>query len=202
MTKVKILVQGYISEESGGGSCSTITLIQDNDINMVVDPGTLKDRQILIDALKKENLSIEDINFVCITHSHMDHYRNIGMFPDAKALDYWGVWEKDAVHDWNQKFSENIEIIKTPGHSYDCITLLVKTEKGIIAVVGDVFWKENFPEHDKYASDTETRENQGFSASRKSSISDTLKKSRALVLKKADFIIPGHGDMYKIKAAD
>ncbi|MBW2981339.1 MBL fold metallo-hydrolase [Candidatus Woesearchaeota archaeon] len=180
MAEVKILVKGYISAESNGSFCSTITLIQDKDINMVVDPGTLKDRQILIDVLKKENLDLEDINFVCITHSHMDHYRNIGMFPNAKALDYYGVWDKDKVHDWNQKFSENIEIIKTPGHNYDCITLLVNTEKGIIAVVGDVFWKENFPEYDEYASDIET-----------------LKKSRALVLKKADFIIPGHGDIYE-----
>ena len=183
MTKVKILVKGYILKESGEEKTQcTVTLIQDKNINMVVDPGTLKDRQILIDALKKENLTIEDINFVCITHSHMDHYRNIGMFPDAKALDYWGVWDKDTVHDWNQKFSENIEIIKTPGHDRTCITLLVKTEKGIIAIVGDVFWKENYPEHDKYASDMEK-----------------LKKSRELVLKKADFIIPGHGDIYEVK---
>ena len=178
MTTVKILVPGYVGEHS----CSTITLIQDKDINMIVDPGTLKDKQILIDALKKENLSIDDINLICITHSHMDHYRNIGMFPNVKALDYYGVWDKDEVYDWNKNFSENIEIIKTPGHNYDCITLFVKTEKGIIAVAGDVFWKENYPEHDKYASDMEK-----------------LKKSRALVLKKADFIIPGHGDIYEVK---
>ena len=181
MTKVKILVKGYISKENGEEKTQcTITLIQDKDINMVVDPGTLKDRQILIDALKKENLTIEDINFVCITHSHMDHYRNIGMFPNAKALDYWGIWDKDTVDDWKEDFTDSIKIIKTPGHDMTGITLLVKTEKGVIAIVGDVFWKENFPEHDKYATDTEK-----------------LKKSRELVLKKADFIIPGHGDIYK-----
>ncbi|MBW2966106.1 MBL fold metallo-hydrolase [Candidatus Woesearchaeota archaeon] len=182
MAEIKILVKGYTSEESGGEKTQcTITLIQDKDINMVVDTGTLKDRQILIDALKKEGLEIEDINYVCITHSHMDHYRNIGMFPDAKALDYFGIWDKDMVDDWNQKFTENIEIIKTPGHDRTGITLLVKTDKGIVAVVGDVFWKENLPENDPYASDKEK-----------------LKKSRELVLEKADFIIPGHGNMYEV----
>ena len=194
MAQVKILLKGYTSEESGTQTTKesdsspeektqcTITLIQDKDINMVVDPGTVKDQKRIIDALKKEGLDIEDINFVCITHSHMDHYRNIGMFPDAKALDFWGIWEKDTVDDWNPKFTKDIEIIKTPGHDRTNITLLVKTEKGIVAVVGDVFWKEDEPKDDPYADDMEK-----------------LKNSRKLVKEKANFIIPGHGDIYEVK---
>ena len=183
MAEVKVLVKGYTSEDAGEEKTQcTISLIKDNDIVMVVDPGTIKDRQIIIDALEKEGLSIGDVNYVCITHSHMDHYRNIGMFPNAKALDFWGVWEKDTVDGWNAQFSENIEIIKTPGHDRTCITLLVKTDKGTVAVVGDVFWKENKPKDDPYASDKEK-----------------LEQSRKLVLEKADFIIPGHGDIYEVK---
>ena len=181
MTKVKVLVKGYVSGKENENSCSTVTLIQDEGINMVVDPGTLKDRQILIDALKKEGLSIKDINYVCITHSHMDHYRNIGMFPNAKALDYWGIWEKDTVDDWKEDFTDSIKIIKTPGHDRTGITLLVKTSEGIIAIVGDVFWKKDLPKEDPYASNMEK-----------------LKKSRELVLEKADFIVPGHDDIYEV----
>ncbi len=188
MAKVKILIEGYVSGKDNDNSCCTVTLIQDEDgqgnkINMVVDPGTLKDRQILIDALKKENLSIEDINYVCITHSHMDHYRNLGMFPQAKALDYYGVWENDTVKEWKSQFAKNTKIIKTPGHNYDGLSLLVKTERGMVAVVGDVFWKKDFPpvEEDIYASDKEK-----------------LIKSRKLVLDKADFIVPGHGNIYEV----
>ena len=183
MAEVKVLVPGYTSEEGDEENTQcTITLIKDKDINMVVDPGTIKDRQILIDALKKEGLSIDDINYVCITHSHMDHYRNIGMFPKAKALDFYGIWEKDIVDDWEPRFTEDIEIIKTPGHDRTNITLLVKTDKGIVAIVGDVFWKENKPDEDPYADNTEK-----------------LKESRELVLKKADFIVPGHADIYEVK---
>lgn len=186
MATVKILIKGYVSGEENSNSCPTISLIQDRDsdgntINMVVDPGILKDRELLIDALEKEGLTIDDINYVCITHSHMDHYRNIGMFPNAKAMDYWGIWEKDAVSNWNEKFTDNIEIVKTPGHNYDAITLLVKTDKGIVAIVGDVFWEKDSPQDDPYASDNEK-----------------LKKSRELVLQRADFIIPGHGDIYEV----
>lgn len=178
MATVKILLEGYVSTESNGRSCSTITLVQDNNINMVVDPGTLADPELLINALKENNLTINDINIVCITHSHMDHYRNIGLFNKAKALDFWGWWENDTWTEYKE-VSKDIQILNTPGHSKDSITLLVKTDKGTIAICGDVFWKKDYPKHDKYAEDEQQ-----------------LNKSRKLVLEKADFIIPGHGKMY------
>ena len=183
MAKVKILIRGYITEDTPGGiSCSTVTLVKDKDIIMVVDPGTMEDQKILRKKLEGEGLTIDDVNVVCITHSHMDHYRNIGMFPEAKALDYWGLWDKGRVKDWKEQFTEDIKIIKTPGHSYDGITLLAKTEKGIIAICGDVFWKENFPKDDPYAQDKEK-----------------LEESRRRVLKLADYVIPGHGEMFRVK---
>ena len=187
MDKVKVLIEGYttvgpvVSDEEEK-TCSTVTLIRDEDVIMVVDPGALEDQKILVDKLKEEGLSVDDVNVVCITHSHMDHYRNIGMFPRAKGLDYWGFWDRDTVKDWKEQFTENIQIIKTPGHNYDAITLLVKTDKGIIAVCGDVFWAEDLPEDDPYASDKEK-----------------LKESRRKVLEVADWIIPGHAGMYKVK---
>ena len=182
MAEVKILLTGYTSEEGGEETTQcTVSLVKDKDIVMIVDPGTMKDRQMLIDALAKEGLKINDVNYVCITHSHMDHYRNIGMFPNAKALDFWGIWERDTVDDWNEQFTENIQIIKTPGHDRTGISLLVKTEKGVVGIVGDVFWKEDEPKDDPYADDKEK-----------------LEQSRKIVKEKAKFIIPGHGDMYNV----
>jgi len=182
MAEVKILIEGYTTAGSQDeSSCCTITLVKDKNIIMVVDPGTLKDQKLLIEALKGEGLTINDVNVVCITHSHMDHYRNIGMFPEAKALDYWGLWDKDKVDEWGNQFTDDIKIIKTPGHNYDGITLLVKTDRGAIAICGDVFWKENFPEDDQYASDK-----------------GRLMESREKVLEIADWVIPGHGKMFKV----
>ena len=183
MVEVKILVEGHTSKESGEEkTCATISLVRDEDIVMVVDPGVLEDQQILVDALEKEGLDIEDVNMVCLTHSHIDHYRNIGMFPKAKTLEYYGIWSGKTVDNWNENFTKNIEIIKTPGHDKTSITLLVKTEMGIIAICGDVFWKENYPEKDIYADNPEK-----------------LKESRENILKLADYIIPGHAGMYKVK---
>ncbi len=186
MAEVKVLIPGYTSADNPNSeeekTCATITLVKDKDIVIVVDPGILESQQMLINALKKEGLNVNDVNIVCITHSHIDHYRNIGMFPKAKTLEFYGLWDKNKVEDWKEQFTEDIKIIKTPGHDKTSITLLVKTNKGIIAICGDVFWKENLPEKDEYADDLKT-----------------LKETRKKIIKLADWIVPGHANMYKVK---
>lgn len=187
MAEVKVLVEGTTKADSWAAgqeeseSC-TMTLIKDGKFNIVVDPGVLKNQQIMVDALKKEGLGIEDITHVFLTHSHFDHFRNVAMFPKAKALDYWAIWTDDHSEAWKENFSNNIRVIKTPGHSNDSLTFLVKTEKGLVAVAGDVYWRENHPEFDEYANDMET-----------------LKKTRKKVLSIADYIVPGHGKMFKVE---
>lgn len=186
MAEVKVLIEGHTTADSKQcgeeTTCPTITLVKSKGVTIIVDPGCLKNQNILIDKLRENNLTIDDIDVVCITHSHIDHYRNIGMFPKAKTLEYWGLWYEDKVVDWKEQLTDDIRIIKTPGHNYDSITLLVKTDKGVVAVVGDVFWKENNPEDDPYASDKAE-----------------LAKSRKKILKLADYIVPGHGKMFKVK---
>ncbi len=184
MVEVKILVEGFTSADQPDmeeRTCPTITLVRDKDLVIVCDPGTLKSQQILIDALKEENITVNDVNYIFLTHSHIDHFRNIGMFPVAKVIEFYGVWYEDLVDDREGKLSENIEIIETPGHSYTGLTMVVMTDKGKIAICGDVFWKKNKPEVDKYADDL-----------------DKLKVSRQNLLEIADYIIPGHAGMYKV----
>lgn len=191
--EVKILVEGWtnadsVSKTGKEKTQATITLVRDENLVMVVDPGILESQQILIDALQRENLTVQDVNVVCITHSHIDHYRNIGMFPNAKTLEYYGLWDKGAVTNWSENFAPNIQVLYTPGHDYTGITLFVTTgpeseHPGIVAICGDIFWRENYPENpqdDNYASEPEK-----------------LKRSREMVLKMADWIIPGHGAIYK-----
>ena len=186
--EVKILVEGFTNanefDEAGQEkTIPTITLVRDDDVVMIVDPGILESQQILIDALEKEDLTVEDVNVVFISHSHIDHYRNIGMFPNARTLEGYGLWDKDTVEEWSEAFSTNIQVLHTPGHDHTGLTLFVTTDIGVIAICGDVFWRENYPRDpfdDTFASNPEI-----------------LKESRKVVLKMADWIIPGHGPMYK-----
>ncbi len=186
MAKVKVLIEGYTNADARVSSgqektCPTISLVVDKDIVMVVDPGALDNQKILVDALAKEGLTVEDITHVCVTHSHIDHYRNVGMFPKAKVLEYFGLWTGGHVEDWQENFTDDIQILKTPGHDYTCITLFVKQDDdGVVAICGDVFWKEGGPEFDPYASDHKK-----------------LQHSRELVLKMSQWIIPGHAGMHK-----
>jgi glyoxylase-like metal-dependent hydrolase (beta-lactamase superfamily II) len=187
MAEVKVLLPGYTTADSlasgqGEKTRATITLVRDKNIIMVCDPGVLNSQKILLDALKKESLVPDDVNYVFITHSHLDHYRNIGMFSRAKTLEYYGVWDGEKVSDWQENFTDDIKIIKTPGHNYDCLTLLVKTKAGVVAVCGDVFWKKDYPADDSYASDK-----------------NKLAQSRRKIMELADFIIPGHADIYRVK---
>ncbi|MDX9701896.1 MAG: MBL fold metallo-hydrolase [Candidatus Auribacterota bacterium] len=183
MAELCVLVNGYYTVETNV-VCATITLIRDNGVNIVVDPGTVPDQQIIISALAREYLTLDDIGYVFITHSHLDHYRNIGMFARAKSLDYWGLWDGHSYiyNTMSRNFSNDIFIQMTPGHSYDNITLFVKTTAGIYAVCGDVFWDKNGPKIDTLAQDN-----------------DRLLKSREIILKKADYIVPGHGDVFASK---
>lgn len=182
MAEVKVLIKGYTSSDAGEEiTCPTMTLVKDDNLNIICDPGVLEGQNILVEKLKEEGLTIDDIDIVFLTHSHIDHFRNIGMFPKAKTLEYYGLWDKNTVTDWKEDFTRDIKIIKTPGHSKESLTLLVNTEKGKVAICGDVFWKENYPDVDQYATDQEL-----------------LKQSRIKVLEIADYIIPGHGDIYKV----
>jgi len=184
MAEVKILIEGYTTADTAESgeekTCATITLVKDKDLVMIVDPGVLEDQKILIDKLKEEDLAVNDVDIVCLTHSHIDHFRNIGMFSRAKTLEYYGLWDGNRVANWNSQFSDEIQIIKTPGHSSDSITLLVKTSRGTVAICGDVFWKKDFPADDSYASDKEQ-----------------LEESRKKVLAMSDWVIPGHGEEFK-----
>lgn len=188
MAEVKVLIEGWtnadsVAEGDEENDACTTTLIKDEEIIAVVDPGVLNDKSILIDALAKEGLRIKDITHVFVTHSHIDHYRNVGMFPvTTKVLEYWAEWNGGRPKNWDEQFTRNIRIIKTPGHNYDGLTFLVKTKLGQVAIVGDLWWKENYPSDDPYASDMQK-----------------LKESRKKILEIADYIIPGHGKMFKVE---
>ncbi|MEW6534327.1 MAG: MBL fold metallo-hydrolase [Candidatus Auribacterota bacterium] len=183
MAEVHVLVKGSINTDITI-VWATTSLVLDEGITMVVDPGTVASQQVIRDALARFSLTPGDISHVCLTHTHLDHSRNTGMFPDAAVIDYWGTWHgpRYEYNISNRKISDNIELVMTPGHSSDSLSLLVKTDKGIVAICGDLFWSKYAPDIDPYA------ENQA-----------QLEASRALITRQADWIVPGHSRMFKVE---
>jgi glyoxylase-like metal-dependent hydrolase (beta-lactamase superfamily II) len=194
MTKLKILIKGYVKEENNEEfASSTTTLIQENNLNIIVDPGM--NRELLIESLEKEGLSLNDIDYVVLTHYHLDHSLLAGIFENAKVVDSGSIYSFDGKiidHDGRVP-NTDIEIIETPGHDPFHCTVLVKTEDfGRIAIAADVFWWEDNQEQ-KTNKESLLNHKDPYMKNKKQ-----LTNSRKKVLELADYIIPGHGKMFKV----
>jgi len=194
MAEIKVLIQGYAREENGveHASCTT-TLIQEGKLNIIVDPGM--NRKLLLKALDKENLKPSDINYVVLTHNHMDHMLLTGIFENAKVLDDNSIYSFDgAITNHDGKIpGTDIKIIKTPGHDQFHCAVAVDTKDGKVVIAGDVLWWQD--------SEKQETDKQGLMEHKDpyEKNHEQLMNSRKKVLEIADWVIPGHGKMFKVK---
>ncbi len=192
LAAVKIIVKGYFKwlneERNQFKASSTVTLIKDGSVNILVDSGNHEIEKKLLTALKKEGLKPSDIDYVIITHHHADHVANNHLFRNAIMTDWLTSYKKDKfVVDFDilskkkNIISPNVYIIPTPGHSDDACSVIVNTAKGAVAVSGDLFVTKQV-EKNIYVSDQKE-----------------YKKNAKKVLALVDYIIPGHGVIFKVK---
>lgn len=191
MTEVKVLIEGYAREIKDGWTAnSSVTLVKSNDKNIIVDPGW--NRSKLIDSLKIENLETKDIDYVFLTHNHPDHVLLAGIFENAKVVDELYIYFGDVITKHNGMIpGTDLKIIRTLGHMEEHCSLVVPTLQGTCVVAGDVFWwldnEKQEVNINKPDNDPEHMNLQKLIASRKK------------VLELADYVIPGHGKMFKVK---
>lgn len=192
MAEVKILIQGYAKQIEGGWlASSTVILVQSNSKNIIIDPGC--NREKLISGLSKNNLKTTDIDFVLLTHGHTDHTLLAGIFENAKVLNPEEIYDGDKQTEHNNKIPDtDLEIIQTPGHSPEHCSLVVPTEEGTYAIAGDVFW---WMDDEEQKIDIEKKDE----AHPEEVDMKKLIESRKQLLKLGDYIIPGHGGMFKVK---
>ena len=195
MVEVKVLVEGYAREEGDFEfASSTTTLIRDGDLKIIVDPGM--NRKLLLESLKKESLSPQDVNYVILTHTHIDHCLLAGIFGNAKILDNSSIYSFDGkIEDHDGKVpGTDIELIGTPGHDqFHCSVLVDDNRLGRVVIASDVIW---------WADDEEQKTDKESIMNREDPYvkdEEQLKESRKKVLELADYIIPGHGKMFKVK---
>jgi len=196
--EVKILVAGVhkmIGDEKLDVACTT-TLIKSNK-NIVIDPGSYINKDTIINELQKCGLSPEDIDAVILTHSHLDHVANVFLFPTAKIFmrfisgNYPGQFQliKDGtVNRFNlleEPIADGVKIIETTGHAIDHVSVVVDTKEGKIVIAGDAVAGEAW-------ADEKKQPNPDFVYS-----VEKYNESRKKIIEIADYIIPGHGDMFK-----
>jgi len=194
MATVKILIEGYAKKLSNGWvASSTVCLVTSGSKKIITDPGC--NRAKLLDALRKEKLSTGDIDYVFLSHQHPDHTLLAGIFENAKFVTYDSnlIYNNDSLTEFHPHSLGNyIEILQTPGHVLEHISLLVDTNEGRVAIAGDTIWWLD-DEEQKF------KINQYDHFPAKGMNMEALIESRKKLIAAADYIIPGHGRMFKIK---
>ncbi len=186
LNKIKILIPGkfkWLGKDTCLARCTT-TLIQAADKNIIVDPGNAAGASGLRQALSKLKLKPADIDMVVNTHGHGDHAGASFLFPRALVIADSSVQQDEEYVLYKQKrplwLTEGVWVMATPGHTSEDISVLVKTRRGLVAIVGDLFWS-------------------GQSASGWAYNKRQWQQSRRRIIKLANYIIPGHGRKFKVK---
>ena len=184
---VHVLAAGYAREDSDGEHVgSTVTLIQDGNGVIIVDPGLVSSRSALLAALASHGVAPEAVTDVVFSHHHPDHTVNAALFPAARIHDHWAIYDGDL---WISRAAEgyavspSVRLLATPGHSAEDITTLAATPDGVYACT-HAWWAADGPAQDPFAADPEV-----------------LAASRARILAVAKVIIPGHGPAFEPDAS-
>jgi len=173
MSRFELLFAGYVSP----GVASTVSYVEDGDVRLIVDPGMVPNRSVILDPLRGLGVEPHTITDVVFSHHHPDHTLNAALFPNARFHDHWAIYQDDR---WTDRPAEgfqvsaNVMLIETPGHTPQDITTLITTPEAVVACT-HLWWNGDI-EGDPRATNPEL-----------------LEPNRARVRSRADLIVPGHG---------
>ena len=100
----------------------------------------------------------------------------------AEVVDFWGMYKGDRWrdHEDGYEMTPGVTVLRIPGHTEEDASLMVETAEGIY-VLTPLWWLPDMtPEQDPLAWNRAK-----------------LKESRNKIITLADWIIPGHGPMFK-----
>lgn len=199
MNEIVVLYEGYSYLEKGDDSVMiancTCTLIKSPDCNIIVDTMTPWDGDLLLKGLQENRLNPDDINWVVSTHGHSDHLGNNNLFLKAKHIVGTNISQRNRyfIHDFTSapyRLADSIEIVATPGHTLSCVSVLVRgstlAPAGLVAIVGDLFER----------ADDITDSSLWIDAGSENPASQRLNRARIATM--ADYIVPGHGAMFRV----
>src|SRR5215212_6365846 len=148
---LQVLHDGYARAD---GVASSVVLVQDGGSVVVVDPGMVADRRLILDPLAAAGVRPEDVTDVVISHHHPDHTWHVGLFPVARLHDHWAVYRADQWDDQpaeGRQVSPNVRLVETPGHTPQDISTLVTTDAGLIVCTH--LWAHSTAAEDRLATD-------------------------------------------------
>jgi glyoxylase-like metal-dependent hydrolase (beta-lactamase superfamily II) len=181
MTSVHLLHAGYTGERTA----SSIVLVRDADANIVVDPGMVARRALILDPLRELGVAPEAVTHVFLSHHHPDHTINVALFPNAEVVDFWARYIDDLWLDMpgdGYRPTPNTELWLTPGHTPQDASLIARADDAVYAMTHLWWHADRTPEIDPVADDQ-----------------DAIEQGRERVLAVADVVIPGHGGPFRVE---
>ena len=185
MIEIKLIINSYYQE-------NTYIIFYNNNI-IVIDPGN---------NINEIINNVEKIDYILLTHGHMDHIWGVKeLIKIFNPIIYCSKEDKDFINvniildyyfpknNYNFKFIDyenfninNIEIIKSPGHSNGSVCIYFKKEN--ILFSGDTLFKDSFGRYDFKDGDL-----------------NKLVKSinKLFELNENTIVYPGHGEKTTIK---
>jgi glyoxylase-like metal-dependent hydrolase (beta-lactamase superfamily II) len=175
---VDVLFEGYVTP----GVAGTVSLVRDGSHRIIIDPGMVPRRESILRPLGKAGIAAEQVTDVIFSHHHPDHTLNAALFPRARVHDFWAIYRNDV---WQSRpaegfhVSRHVQLIETPGHTPQDITTLVTTSEGVYAFT-HLWWDPSGPAEDPLAQSPAL-----------------LHKNRARVVRLSQWIVPGHGSVFR-----
>jgi len=180
MTDVHLVHAGY----TGDHTASSVVLVRDGDARIVVDPGMVARRSLILDPLAALGVAPEAVTHIVLSHHHPDHTLNCALFPKAEVVDFWARYRDDLWldHDGDgYRVSPHAELWLTPGHTEEDVTLVVEADDAVYAMTHLWWHADRTPEVDPVAWDQAA-----------------IERGRARVVGAADVVIPGHGAAFRV----
>ncbi len=162
MARVFTLQHGIPLSTSRGSLafCSQILVIADSGRKIVFDCGFANDREELLAALAQHDLTPDGIDILVLSHLHTDHCANAVLFRKSRVVvsaEEFAYAEREAgrdhyVYDFvdalfsrldlvrtsgDVELEPDVKLIETPGHTDGHMSLLARTDEGVVGLAGD-----------------------------------------------------------------
>jgi glyoxylase-like metal-dependent hydrolase (beta-lactamase superfamily II) len=168
----------------------TCTVISGKDFHIIVDPSLADEEAMKTELRRRTGLTPDKIDIVFITHQHEDHTAGLKHFPGAR----WLAGSKVAdglnnnanlpkpVEPVESRLYGSVDIIPTPGHTPDHMSLRFDYRGLSIVIAGDsVATKDFWDERRMYYNVQDI---------------DEAKRSMEKINSIADIIVPGHDNSF------
>lgn len=193
------------------GSCC---LVRSSGMNVLFDTMGPWEKDQLVGALARHKVHPDDIHYLVCSHTHPDHIGNANLFTSArKHFLGTSVYTNDeydlnlfeptgsytfpladgstveVIKYQNHELDKNLLIEPTPGHTMECISLIVDNceNMGRVALAGDLFERQ------------QDVQDEGIWLAAGSQNPDLQRAHRDSIIKRCEYILPGHGPLFKVE---